>query len=294
MSDLVSVECPNCGAKLKVRDSDEDTKRVRCPDCEEAFVVQLRDDDPPPKARKKRDPEPADDEPAPKKRRKPRDDDEPRGKNKKKEQPQGFGQLIFLVFGVAAAFLVLGAVVLLFVVMPRNKKVTAPESYTTYEAPEGDFSCQVPGDWKLQEAGIKNTRSITVKKGNASIIVRQSLAGSLIGDIGGAMQRDNEPSDDRLPVSQVHEFKKAGVAEEIGGKYTEEAPVTILTKGFGKARRSEFTSAGTFSRTRGYRATVLAHMISYEIVCQCSPDDWPALEPAFAKVIATLGMGTRQ
>jgi hypothetical protein len=300
MSDLVSVDCPNCGAKLKIRESTEESKRVRCPECHEAFVVEPPEDDPPPRARRRREPEPeeepAEESPPPRKKRSrsARDEDEDDGghRGKKKRQKQGSGQLLLLGLAVVGAFLLLGGVVLLFVLMPRGKKMTAPESYTTYQAPEGEFSCEVPADWALQETGIKNSRSITVKKGKASIHVRQSLAGSLLGDIAGAGQRDADPPDDRLPVSRVHEIKKAGVADEVGGKYTEEPAVTVMTKGFGKARRSSFTSAGTFSRARGYRATVLANMISYDVICQCAPEDWELLEPAFAKAIASLGHGT--
>jgi hypothetical protein len=176
--------------------------------------------------------------------------------------------------------------------MPRAKKMTAPDSYAAYQAPEGEFSCLVPADWRLEEGGIKNTRSITVKKGGASIVVRQSLAGSLLGDIAGARNQGPDPPDDQLPVSRVHELKKEGAAEDVGGKYQEEPATTVMTKGFGKARRSAFTSTGSLSSKRGYRATVLANMISYDVTCMCSPDDWAVLEPAFTKAIESLGMGT--
>lgn len=292
MSDLISIECPNCSAKLKVRDSGDPDKKVRCPKCEESFAVGEQEEEPPVAARKRRAPVDEDDSPAPRKRRKSgRDDgeDDRRGKKKKKA---GLNQLVLLGIASGVALLVLVGIVLLVVFMPRGKKLTAPESYSTYQAPEGEFSCLVPADWRLEEGGIKNTRSITVKKGKASIHVRQSLAGSLVGDIAGAANMGADVPDDRLPVSRVHELKKDAIAEEVGGKYEEEPATTVMTKGFGKARRSAFTSTGALSKTRGYRATVLANMISYDVICQGSPDDWVVLEPAFAKAIESLGMGT--
>ena len=40
MSDLISVECPNCEAKLTVREPGDESKRVRGPKCEESLVVE--------------------------------------------------------------------------------------------------------------------------------------------------------------------------------------------------------------------------------------------------------------
>jgi hypothetical protein len=300
-----------------VKESGETAREVRCPKCKEAFVVEAREDEPAP-ARKKRAPvqEEEDDSPRVKRRGAPareededdsppvknkrrgaraRDDDEEEGRagKRKKKQKAGRNQLVFLGIASGVGLLLLGGIVLLVVFFPRGKKMTTPESFAGYNAPEGEFACLVPADWKLQEAGIKNTRSITVKKGSASILVRQSLAGSLLGDIAGAAERDGNVPDERLPVSRVHELKKASVAGEFSN-YQEEAPTTVVTKGFGKARRSAFTSSGTFGKKRGYRATVLANMISYDVICQCSEADWDVLEPAFAKVIASLGHGVER
>jgi predicted Zn finger-like uncharacterized protein len=293
MSDLVAVECPNCSAQLKVKEPPDTARKVRCPRCKEAFVVAAREDEPPP-PRKKRAAVPAEEDDSPRgKRRGARareDDEEGRAGKRKKKQKAGQKQLVVLGIASGVGVLVLGLVVLAVVLMPRGKKMTAPESFVNYNAPEGEFGCLVPAGWNLQEAGIKNTRSITAKKGSARIHIRQSLAGSLLGDIAGARERDPNPPDERLAVSLVHDIKKAGVAEEFGN-YQEEPPTTMMTKGFGKARRSAFTASGMLGKKRGYRATVLANMISYDIICQCSEADWAVLEPAFAKVIESLGHG---
>lgn len=187
--------------------------------------------------------------------------------------------------------MVVGMVVLVVLLMRRSPaKLTAPTAFETYNAPEGEFSVQYPADWNWQDGGIKNQRTFVAKKGSAKIEIRQSLAGSLMGDIAGAGSDPNAP-DDRQPVARVHEFKKAGWAEEIGGKYEEQPATTISTKGLGKARRSAFTSSSMFQKKRGYRATVLATMISYDVICMCSEEDWPMMEPAFTKVIQSLGQG---
>lgn len=304
MSDLVAVECPNCSARLKVEESGDTAKTVRCPKCKEKFVVGASENEPPP-PKKKRSPAPAA-TPVPAPAEEAEENDSPRGKKrraraaegdeksgrtgKRKKRPAGLNPLLILGIASGVGLLMVGAIVVALVLMFSGTKTTAPESFANYDAPEGEFACQVPADWELQEAGIKNTRSITVKKGGASIYIRQSLTGSLFGDIAESRQRDGNPPDELSPVSNVHELKKERMAEEFGYN-KEEPPTMVMTKGFGKARQSAFTISGVFGKKRGYRVTALANLISYDIICQCPEADWPVLEPTFTKVIASLGHG---
>ena len=98
---------------------------------------------------------------------------------------------------------------------------------------------------------------------------------------------------DLAPVAQVHEMEKEEFAEEIGG-CEEQAPLAVKT-GLGDARKSEFTTSGTFGGTiRGYRVTALSLDRRVRVVCQCSESDWENLQPAFDRVIESLGPGTPQ
>jgi hypothetical protein len=116
--------------------------------------------------------------------------------------------------------------------------------------------------------------------GGATIDIKENLAGSLVGDIAGAFNQGNQPpSDDRLPVSKVHEQRRPEGAKE-------EPAVTMETK-FGKARCSAYTSGSK----RGYRVTVLMHQTALDVFCECRASDWDVLRPAFDRFISSLGRG---
>src|SRR5437660_6113080 len=45
MSDALSVQCPKCGAKLKLKNRSAAGKKISCPKCNKPFVVELPPDD---------------------------------------------------------------------------------------------------------------------------------------------------------------------------------------------------------------------------------------------------------
>jgi hypothetical protein len=211
-------------------------------------------------------------------------------KRKKKRKPAGRPVVLFVVGGVVLLLLLVvvgGLSIWGFARWRAGSAAVAPESYATYKAPEGAFQCEYPSGWTVQRQGIKDHYEVTFTKGNGSIRISQSLAGSAMGDIAGAgPDPGNDP--ERQPVARVHAFKQAQVAEEMSG-YKEEQAETVPGR-FGGARRSPFTAAGLLGRKiRGYRATALGPMIQYDILCQCPESDWEVLRPVFARVIESLG-----
>jgi hypothetical protein len=216
--------------------------------------------------------------------------DRPRRRKKSRAGKPGHG---FLILGGAIGAAALLALVIAGVLLWSRftpAKVAAPEQFAAYDSPEDVFHVSMPKGWKVQAGGRKGMGWVSAEKGGATIKVYESLAGSLLGDIAGAAQPDPNAGDEFLPVPRVHEVKQGVVAEEYGG-YREEPAVTVVTK-FGKARRSEFTArAGLGGKVRGYRATALGAKTQVTVVCTCPPGDWDALEPAFARVITSIGPG---
>jgi hypothetical protein len=212
-------------------------------------------------------------------------------KRKKKRKQSNRVVVLLVAGGMVLAVLLCGGVGLSFWLYSRlasgGPTATAVSSYDTYQAPEDAFGCDYPSGWAVQREGVKDHYELTFSKGSASITISQSIAGSAVGDIAGAAgDPGNDP--ERTPVARVHAFKQAMIAEKFSG-YQEEAAVTV-PGGFGPARRSAFTATGLLGRKlRGYRATTLGPMIQYDIVCQCPAADWEVLEPAFARVIQSLG-----
>jgi hypothetical protein len=216
-----------------------------------------------------------------------------RPRRRKKKQADKSGRR-YLILGAAAGAVALVALAVVAVVVIRPRftppKVTAPEQYEVFNSPEDVFHVSLPKGWKLESGGLKHQYRVTAEKGTATIQVYESLTGSLLGDIAEAGNRDMKVPDELLAVSRVHEAKRQTVAEGYSD-YREQPAVMVETQ-FGKVRRSTFTAkAGLGGKVRGYRATALGAMTSIAVVCTCPPEDWDTLEPAFARVIASIGPG---
>jgi hypothetical protein len=222
-------------------------------------------------------------------------DDRPRRRKKKKPETNK-SWVLYLIIGAGAfcVLMLLMGVVIIGVVWARSpsEKLTAPTEFVNYDCPEDVFHVALPKDWKIEGGGKKNVYFVTAKRGSAEISVNENIVGSLIGDIAGAATPDPNVSDDRLPASRVHDFKRKAFEEEYG-KYKEDEAVTIRN-GFGKTRRSGFTGTiGGIRKMRGYRSTSLGAMTQITMVCRCSAGDWDIVEPAFARAIESLGAGPK-
>jgi hypothetical protein len=153
-------------------------------------------------------------------------------------------------------------------------------NFSKFSTDENEFGFEYPAGWRLEDYGMKGKREVHIKGvGGASIDVTENMTGSLLGDIAGAVQGNQPPSDDRLPVARVHEQRRPEGAKE-------EPAVTVDTK-FGKARQSTYTNGSR----RGYRVTVLMHQTALDVFCECRESDWNVLRPAFDRMIASLGRG---
>ena len=172
--------------------------------------------------------------------------------------------------------------------------VPAPTSYTNYNAKDGSFSCDCPEGWNCQGGG-KQTQWVKCKSGGATVEIKTSILGSMMGELAEA--RNNEfgpgPIDDSMtPVAKVHDSRKEAFAEDY--KNYEEQPATTVKSNRGDVRVSEFTASGPLGgKIHGYRATALGHDVSVHIACTCSESNWPTLQPAYDHVIASLGRGQR-
>lgn len=223
-------------------------------------------------------------------------EDRPRRRKKKKPQQGPNGKLVlYLAIGASAAILLLMGLGILIAVLLTSKssKVTAPTEFAMYNAKEDAFHVELPKDWKWEGSGVKHAYWVEAKQGSATIKVAENAVSSIVGDIMGATNNDPNAGDDLQPVSRLHEFKKAQFGQDYG-KYEEEPAVSIKT-GFGLSRRSAFkgTLAG-IRKFRGYRVTTLGVMTQVTVVCTCPAGDWDMLEPAFARVIQSVGPGSRQ
>jgi hypothetical protein len=205
-------------------------------------------------------------------------------KKKKKKKKQASRWPLFAGLGVAGA-----AVLALFVWVvvrlagggsPPAQPVTAWEKYSTEEK---EFGFDYPAGWDAMSYGIRGKRHAEVKGGGGALItVKESMEGSVVGDIFKAADRGKPVEEDRTPVAKWHEMRRP----KDSSSYREEPAVTVNTR-FGPARRSAYTEGSK----RGYRATVLMSRTALDVFCECRASDWETLRPAFERVIESLGRG---
>ncbi|MFL5330607.1 MAG: hypothetical protein ACJ8C4_17025 [Gemmataceae bacterium] len=213
---------------------------------------------------------------------------------RRKKAPSQSSRTNWILGGVIGTVVVAAVVVVVIVFRGPWRvgaaKMIAPADYDIVNSEEDVFHVSMPQGWIIKSGGRKDSTWMTAEKGGAKIKVNESLVGSLLGDISGAGNSDPNGPDENLPVSRVHETKQPIFAEEYG-KYREEL-ATMVQSRFGKTRRSAFSGNEGGSRpVRGYRATAMGAMTQITVVCTCSPGDWDVLEPAFAKVITSIGPG---
>jgi hypothetical protein len=200
-------------------------------------------------------------------------------KQKEKKGPSRWPLLAGIAGGTVVLALLIWGVVKLTRGAPPAKPVT---SWEKYSSDENDFGFDYPADWKASGYGIRGKREAEVKGEGATITLKENLVGSVVGDIGAALDRGQPTDDDHAPVAKVHELRRP----KDSSSYREEKAVTVSTR-LGKVRRSAYTDGSK----RGYRATVLLHGTALDVFCECRASDWDTLRPAFEHVIESLGPG---
>jgi hypothetical protein len=207
---------------------------------------------------------------------------EPAVRKKKKKKKQASRWPLYAGLGVGGA-VVLALLVWVVVKLAGGSKpaqpVTAWEKYSTEEK---EFGFDYPAGWDALSYGIRGKRHAEVKGGGALITVKESMEGSVVGDIFKAADRGKPVEEDQTPVAKWHEMRRP----TDSSTYREEPAVTVKTR-FGPARRSAYTDGSK----RGYRATVLMHQTALDVFCECRASDWETLRPAFEHVIESIGRG---
>ena len=181
--------------------------------------------------------------------------------------------------------------------------VAAPTSFSEYNAANGDFAVEFPGGWDSNGHGKQN-HFFEAKQGGASVTVKSSLAGSLMGDMadsgnsmmmgGDTTGMDEEFLEDLSAEAQVHQMGQEAMADQFGDEYSE-GDAEKITPSLGEGRMSEFTGTVGFGQeVSGIRATVLARDKSVSVLCYCSTSNYEALKPAFQQVIDSLKLGEEE
>lgn len=165
-------------------------------------------------------------------------------------------------------------------------KAVVPTSYEDYNCKYGNFKIQYPAEWQVQSGGKGRYASARFTSGKALILVETSLSGSLFGSMAQTgMLRPDQP----VQQSPVAAVEKESFQEDQG---VEEQDPTKIQTGLGEGQKSEFHGTNAFgAETHGYRVTTFSRDYRIRVLCKCPASEWKALQPAFDKVIESVGFG---
>jgi predicted Zn finger-like uncharacterized protein len=293
----VSVVCPHCSVRMKLKDSSALGKTIKCPKCAKTFVaaaagaVAATAGAPAKKKRAAATETPPDgdgDESAP---------EEPKKKKKKKKKKKASGAPLPLILGICAFVLLLvaGGVVAAIVISKggggsRSVVVAVPE-LDTWWGPT--FSVLTPKGWTVDQGGAENRQYVDCTQGNYKVRAQDDSAG--VGDIMSSVGRGERMEDHTLEVIHgVHMGKKETIAEDFGD-YKEDDPVPFTCK-MGMGRYSEFSgTVGMLGGTkvRGIRATVQSNTRTVIVRCVCPESAWETFKPKFIEIVKSVGPGKR-
>ena len=201
-----------------------------------------------------------------------------------------------LVIGLIAGGLAFAlAFTVVFLLTPKHALI--PTSFTTFVPTDKSFSCDAPVGWTTTAADSDHqiagkdstTNGVLFTSGSAQIDVTTDTLATLVaydlmhnsgetlsvaGSRAGVLHKQWKTS-----TSAIHK----GYQETKGAEFANT---------MGDALLSEWTASGNVfglgGAVHGYRASLTGGQRTAVVVCSCSEADWPALKPAFLRVIASV------
>lgn len=211
-------------------------------------------------------------------------------------EPNNNARNIGLGLGGLLLVLIIAAVVLL-----TPKHTPAPAAYTRYASSDHSFSCLAPSGWtvdapaagaKMSDGSESTVGGVLFHQNSASIDITTDTYASLTAyDL---MNNNADPQSlTGSKAGALHKQWHKRVAAEHKG-YTE-TQIADFDSPTGDGRLAEWTAAGNplgfYGPQHGYRASLTGGSKTMVVVCSCLEADWPALKPAFQKVLGSLSAG---
>ena len=200
------------------------------------------------------------------------------------------GTQLYAVLGVV----VVGIVALTFALHNlKPKLVPAPAAYKAYTALDGSFVCDRPVGWKTKEAGMPGgSRAMVTFSSDKVIVEVESDASKLM--IASASETNplaSTPFAKIAPlVQQMHEKDVQQWMDALPN--FQEKPAAPYQSKFGDARVSEWTASKGNIKLHGYRVTMAGTDRAITIFCLTPERNWTILEPAFQRIIESVGPGS--
>jgi predicted Zn finger-like uncharacterized protein len=299
----ISLSCPHCDARLKIKDESLLGSTVKCPKCRERFIAEepLEVVDKP----ELDDDEFEDDRPLPSlaSSRRTAKRAQPNSAGTKTFRPptnrgSGSGRqtkqrrlLIALAGGAIAALacLLVAGVLLLRGRSETPARFEPPEKYVPIRAGAIPLTGTIPEGWKQQYGGGVGAVPIRASfsdGGSISIEIRQTVGISLMISQVIAKKNPQPPS-----LKRLHSHHLSMTRQDFA-QFDDDSSRPIETEGFPEACVSTFSAKepGIFGReVKGCRATLRGAKRQFNIVCKCPPAQFDDVLPVFEKIIASLG-----
>ena len=211
-------------------------------------------------------------------------------------EPNNSKRTVGLSIGGVLLVLLIAAVVVL-----TPKHTPAPTAYTRYTAADHSFSCLAPSGWTIDAPAANAKMSDGSESTVGGVLFHQNSASvDITTDTYAALTSydlmNNGGDTQSLTGSKagvLHKQWHKRVAAEHKG-YTE-TQVANFEAPMEDARLAEWTASGNAigfgGAQHGYRASLTGGGKTMVVVCSCLESDWPALKPAFQKVLGSLSAG---
>ena len=298
MESPISLSCPNCESKLKIKDESLLGSRVKCPKCGERFTA-----DEPLEVLDAFEDEDFDDagelRPLPKSRQRPRP---AKQESLRQHVPASHLSRHRRRTSVEAATVASrrgerrGALVVCVIVggillvrgFERPARFEPPESYVPIHAGSLPLSGMIPVGWKESYGGGVGAvpmRASFSDGESISIEIRQTVGLSFtIAQVivGKPVQPPSLP--------QLHDHHRKMIRPDFG-RFEEGSAQPIETEGFPEACVSNFTASepGLFGgEVKGCRVTLRSPARQFNVVCKCKPTQFDDVLPVFEKIVASL------
>ncbi|WP_278466721.1 hypothetical protein [Gimesia maris] len=308
----VTVTCPHCQNKLKLKSPDLLGKKVKCNSCETPFVL---------KADGKKRSKPAPDEfeedfgefdnSVMERARRAR---KRKGKSSTKKstasaseksarsdkKPETSIPLPLLIGGCVLGLLITGG--LGYFVLKSSSalnagqvaadKVEVPQKFDKFSPEVGDIGCEYPAGWKVEngggQGGVQSWAKFFSPDEEITISIRGNMAGSALGSAGLAMNQGGDAEDIEPPVVGIHHLMKQKFEDDYSN-YEELGNYTLLKTKMGDACQSIFTTKSLLGgKQKGYRVTLLTGRVQFNLVCLCDDGVFDKMRPVFDHVVNTV------
>ncbi len=200
------------------------------------------------------------------------------------------GTSLYAVLGVV----VVGIVALTFALHNlKPKLVPAPAAYKPYTALDGSFVCDRPVGWKTKEAGMPGGSRAMVSFSSDKVLVRVEADATkmMIANATETNPLASTPFAKIVPmVQKMHDQDMQQWVDALPNY--KEKPAEPYQSKFGDARVSEWTASKGNIKLHGYRVTMAGTDRAVSVFCLTPERNWKILEPAFQRIITSVGPGS--